>query len=324
MKKILIIQTAFIGDVILATPLVENLHQEYPEADIHFLVRKGNESLLENNPFIGRVLTWDKRNAKYRSLFQLRKNIRLEKYNAVINCQRFFSTGFLVLFSGAKIKSGFSANPLSFSYTIKKKHTLNNGLHEVDRNNTLIEDFSGTLIRRPSLFPSSDDFEKISSMTGRPFICIAPASVWFTKQLPLSKWSELISIYKKTHCIYLLGSKSDFSLCESLAGLHNDSEIVNLAGKLSFLESAALMKKAAMNFANDSAPLHIASAMNAPCTAVFCSTVPEFGFGPLSDNSKILQVSEKLNCRPCGIHGKESCPEKHFNCAMKIEFKDVL
>ena len=74
-----------------------------------------------------------------------------------------------------------------------------------------------------------------------------------------------------------------------------------------------------MNYVNDSAPLHIASAMNAPVTVYFCSTEPSFGFGPLSDNKTIVEVKEKLNCRPCGLHGKESCPKGHFNCGLKIE-----
>lgn len=74
-----------------------------------------------------------------------------------------------------------------------------------------------------------------------------------------------------------------------------------------------------MNYVNDSAPMHLCSAVNAPVTAIYCSTIPEFGFGPLSDNSHILQTKEKLSCRPCGLHGFKSCPEKHFKCAWGIE-----
>lgn len=79
-----------------------------------------------------------------------------------------------------------------------------------------------------------------------------------------------------------------------------------------------------MNYVNDSAPLHIASAMNAPITAVFCSTVPAFGFGPLSDHSKIIETKLMLDCRPCGLHGFKSCPKGHFKCALSIEAKDLL
>ncbi|HDO06155.1 MAG TPA: glycosyltransferase family 9 protein, partial [Bacteroidetes bacterium] len=79
-----------------------------------------------------------------------------------------------------------------------------------------------------------------------------------------------------------------------------------------------------MNYTNDSAPTHLASAMNAPVAAIFCSTVPEFGFGPLSATSFVIQTTENLFCRPCGLHGKKVCPKKHFKCAETIELKQLL
>ncbi len=100
--------------------------------------------------------------------------------------------------------------------------------------------------------------------------------------------------------------------------------VINVAGELSFLESAALIKNAVMNFVNDSAPMHLASAMNAPVTAIFCSTVPSFGFGPLSDRSVIVETKEKLDCRPCGLHGFKACPKGHFKCAYSIENEELV
>ena len=99
---------------------------------------------------------------------------------------------------------------------------------------------------------------------------------------------------------------------------------MNLAGKLSFLESTALMRDAVMNFMNDSAPLHLASAVNAKITAIFCSTVPSFGFGPMSEDSIIVQTKEKLKCKPCGLHGLKDCPEDHFKCAITIDKNELL
>ena len=99
---------------------------------------------------------------------------------------------------------------------------------------------------------------------------------------------------------------------------------MNLAGRLSFLASAALQKKAVLNYVNDSAPMHFASAVNAPVVAVYCSTLPDFGFGPLSDNSFIVQTNESLTCRPCGIHGKKQCPLKHFDCAKTIKMDQLI
>lgn len=122
-----------------------------------------------------------------------------------------------------------------------------------------------------------------------------------------------------------MGAKSDYTLCEEIKtqSTVDESRIINLAGKLSFLASAAMMKNAAMNYVNDSAPLHFASAMNAPVTAVYCSTVPAFGFGPLSDESYVVETKLELKCRPCGLHGKKSCPLGHFHCSV-IESEQLL
>lgn len=109
-----------------------------------------------------------------------------------------------------------------------------------------------------------------------------------------------------------------------MLGMFDNNITVNLVGQLSFLSSAALMKGAVMNYVNDSAPMHFASAVNAPVTAVYCSTIPAFGYGPLSDESFIVETPIALYCRPCGLHGHAQCPEGHFNCAMQIHVEQLL
>ncbi|MBY0436238.1 MAG: glycosyltransferase family 9 protein, partial [Cyclobacteriaceae bacterium] len=124
--------------------------------------------------------------------------------------------------------------------------------------------------------------------------------------------------------VFLLGGSKDANLCEEIISNCSSKKISNLAGKLSLLESAALMRDAKMNYVNDSAPLHLASAMNAPVTAVYCSTIPTFGFGPLSDKSFVVETEEKLDCRPCGLHGSKACPKGHFKCATTIGVEKLL
>jgi heptosyltransferase-2 len=149
--------------------------------------------------------------------------------------------------------------------------------------------------------------------------------VWFTKEFPEEKWVELIDQLNPERNIFLMGGPSDVELCQRIKQESIHSNITILAGELNFLQSAALMKEARMNYVNDSGPLHLASAVNASVTAIFCSTIPEFGFGPLSDNSRVVQTREKLECRPCGLHGKKSCPEKHFKCAYTIDVaRDII
>ena len=324
MVKFLIIQTAFIGDVILATPIIEKLHTFYPESQIDFLLRKGNENLLKNHPYVSNILIWDKKKDKKKNLFRILKLIRGNKYDYVINLQRFASTGIITAFSRGKIKVGFNKNPFSFLFTRKIKHEIGNGQHEVERNIKLISEITDESIYKPKLYPSDEDYKIVSEYKMSPYMCIAPTSVWFTKQFPEDKWIELIDKIEPKYHIYLIGGPDDRGACESIISKCNRSKVSNLCGDLSFLQTSALIANATMNFVNDSAPMHMASAMNAPTTAIYCSTVPEFGFGPLSENSKIIESTEDLGCRPCGLHGFKKCPENHFKCAKTIDVDSMI
>ena len=322
MQKILIIQTAFIGDVILATPLIGNLKTQFPDAKIDFLVKNGNQSLLRNDPNLNEILVFDKKK-KVASLLELLKKIRANKYDLVINLHRFASSGILTFLSGAKQKLGFKKNPFSFAYTQSFPHEIGNGKHEVDRNLELIKHLTSSLNRQPKLYPSKEDFEAIKTYHTENYYCLAPASVWFTKQAPKEIWLKLIAkLSAENSTIYLLGGPDDKELCEEIKAKTKTEKVINLAGKLSLMQSAALIKNAKRNFVNDSGPLHLASAMNAPVTAFFCSTSPKFGFGPLSDFSSIIEV-ENLSCKPCGIHGYKNCPKVHFDCGNLLDLSKV-
>lgn len=325
MKKILVIQTAFIGDVVLATSLIENLHQQFPEVKIDILVRKGNESLFQSHPFLNQVLVWDKKNNKYQNWVGLLFKIRSRQYDVVLNAQRFAATGAWTAFSKAKIKIGFDKNPFSFLFTHSVVHQFSEkGQHEIDRNHQLLSSLFLTKVAMPKLYPTASDELAVSSYQQTPYLCIAPASVWFTKQFSIEKWVDLINELPFKGPIYLIGGPGDKLLCDQILQKINRKSVVNLAGRLSFLASAALQKKAVLNYVNDSAPMHFASAVNAPVVAVYCSTLPNFGFGPLSDGSFIVQTNEALACRPCGIHGKKQCPLKHFDCAKTIKMDQLI
>lgn len=324
-KTFLIIQTAFIGDVILATSLVENLHAAYPDAGIDFLLRKGNEGLFEGHPHLRTVYTLDKKNDKYRNIWRIWRDIRRRQYDAVINVHRFAVTGFLAAFSGARHIAGFDKNPFSSLFHHRARHVFEGGIHETTRNHQLLKGLVNDPVCRPALYPSAEDFAQVSNLKQAPYICIAPASVWNTKQYPADRWIAFLRSPATAHKkIYFLGGSADRPLIADILRQCPEVDGQNLAGALTVLQSAALMKDAQLNYVNDSAPLHIASAMNTPVVAVFCSTVPDFGFGPLSDRSFVVETLEHLPCRPCGVHGHRSCPKGHFKCARSIQTEQLL
>ncbi|WP_375444058.1 glycosyltransferase family 9 protein [uncultured Fibrella sp.] len=327
--RFLIIQTAFIGDAILATALLEDLHKAWPTAQIDLLVRRGNETLFSGHPFINQLLIWEKKTGKYQSLWQLLRQIRATPYKAVLNLQRFGATGLLTALSGASMTIGFDKNPFSAWFSHRIPHLIGphrHGMrHEVDRNNDLLTPLAiaGFSKLRPKLYPSPADYATVAHWQNEPYVCIAPTSVWFTKQFPASGWIKVIQQLPTTR-VYLLGAPGDVGACEHIRVEAGYDRVVNLAGKLTLLQSAALMQGARMNYVNDSAPMHLCSAMNAPTTAVFCSTVPGFGFGPLSDNSRIAEIRELIECRPCNLHGRKTCPLGHFRCAYDIDIEDIV
>ncbi|MFI5149737.1 MAG: glycosyltransferase family 9 protein [Bacteroidia bacterium] len=328
--KILVIQTAFIGDAILGTAMLEKLHHAYPAAKIDYLVRKGNENLFTAHPYLHELLVWDKGSHKMANLWAMARYIRKGHYDYVVNAHRHISSAFLTLYSGAQHRFGFDSSLLSVFFTKRYPHDIGNGRHETERNQDLIREITDEHTAKPRLYPSKTDEAKVSLLlnsepgAGIPYCCLAPASVWFTKQFPEEKWMGWIRQKPQpTERIFLIGAASDAALCERIRTACPSFPITSLAGKLTLLESAALMKGARMNYVNDSAPMHIASSMNAPVTAIFVSTVPRFGFGPLSDKQAIIETKEKLTCRPCGLHGFKSCPKKHFKCATTIAVETI-
>ncbi|NQV51685.1 MAG: glycosyltransferase family 9 protein [Flavobacteriales bacterium] len=323
-RSILVIQTSFLGDVILATSVLETLHAQFPDAQIDMLVRKGNEELLKGHPFLRETLVWNKKDKKYGDLLRLMNRIRSSTYDVVVNLHRFASSGALAAYSDAPMKLGFRKNPMSMLYTHAAEHSFN-GMHEIERNAGVIRPLIGdATISAPRLYPLADDERAVASMMGTVYHCIAPTSVWHTKQWPAEKWIALINGLPQAEQVYLLGAPGDKAQCEVIQEASVHPKVSVLAGELSLLQSAQLMRGSKMNYVNDSAPMHLASAVNAPVRVIYCSTVPEFGFGPLSDDRKVVQTAKPLDCRPCGLHGHTTCPKGHFDCALTIDVNEIL
>jgi ADP-heptose:LPS heptosyltransferase len=336
-KTILIIQTAFIGDTILASHFVRAVKEAYPQSKIHFFLRKGNESVIQGLPTLEKTWIWDKKGGKTRNLLKLISELRKIDFDVVFNLHRHFNSGLVTAMMKAPLKVGFKQNPLSFLYSHKVNHRIPHfpednekvTWHEVQRNLQLLKVLNPAYKinheskrYKPELPLVPKNFEKIQPYLGEDYFVVAPASVWFTKAWSESKYRELTLELSKRGKVYFIGAPTDKDLCDRIReGIPNTE---NLCGPLNLLDSAALMKTAKRVFVNDSAPLHLASSVNALTTAIFCSTVPAFGYTPLSDNSVVVDVGNSLSCRPCGLHGHEKCPLGHFKCSLDIDVRKVL
>jgi heptosyltransferase-2 len=329
-KRILIIQTAFIGDVVLSTPLVRNLRKIFPDSFLSFLLIPETKNVLENNPHLNQILVYDKRKKRGMGEFiRVLREIRNGQFDLALIPHRSMRSALLARLSGIPGRIGFDKSTGSYFLTSKVGYRAE--IHEVDRNLSLLSSLSPRLTdASPGLFPSPEDFSYVRQLLthrdireGDRIVGIAPGSVWATKRWLPERFAEVSQLLmdKAGAKIVFIGSGDDRDLCYGIGSSMKGKPAI-LAGSTSILQSAAMVSLCKAILSNDSAPVHIASAMKTPVVAIFGSTVPEFGFGPYGVKHVVLQ--KDVYCRPCGIHGRRKCPEKHFRCMREITTQEVF
>jgi len=327
-KKILVIQTAFLGDLILTIPLLKILKENKPDYEIHILCLPVVSEILKNNPYISEVIEYDKRglNNGIKELFKLIKDLKTKKYDILISPHRSFRSTIISFLSNIPLRISFNKSSFSFLYNNKVEYKSN--LHEIQRNLSLLNPLGieNREIVKPEFFPDEDDvkivaeyFEYYGISVNDKLLVISPFSKWFTKKFPFEKYVKLINYLSDTNIkIVLIGTKNEFDDCEKIRDTVSKIDVFNSAGMLNLLQTSLLLKYSGLLLTNDSAPLHIANAVGTRVFAIFGATVPAFGFYPYGKNDKIFEINE-LKCRPCGIHGGEKCPIKSFDCMKKID-----
>lgn len=337
--KILIIQTAYLGDVILTLPVVQNIKKFLPQSEVDFICIPQTEIVLKNNPSVKELIVYDKRGKKkLTGLFNIISKVRSRKYDIIISPHRSFRSALITHLSGAEIRIGFDKNSLSNLLT--SRVTYNKNAHEIERNLDLVRavpqiNFDEKIkILKPGLFPSDEDNNFVemlfeiprsihSARSTHSFISFAPCSKWFTKQLPENKSAEIIKeLNTRGYNVLLIGGKEDKDYCDKIEKSVSDEKLINLCGKLTPLQSKIVMGKSVCLISVDSAASHIGASTDTPVVQIYGSTVPALGFYPLTSRSVIIE-NNALTCRPCTDHGRKDCPLKHFKCMEEIDVKKV-
>jgi len=325
-RRVLIVQTAYLGDVILATPLIRAAKTLWPEAEVDFLCIPQTAGLLEGHPLLSRLFVHDKRRA-LRGLADFLPTafaLRQRHYDVALVPHPSLRSALLVAFAGAAVRVGFDRNAGRWLYTHVVPYEKEK--HEVERNLRLLDPFGGFPGPvRPELFPSEQDRLRVQQLLeGMPgdFVAVAPGSVWPTKRWLPEGFAQVCRWLAERHdlgCV-LIGGVDDRELAERVAKLAGGAA-VSLAGKLTPLQSAEVVRRARALVTNDTAPLHMASAVGTPVVAIFGPTVPEFGFGPYAVPNRIAQLD--LSCRPCAPHGGKRCPLGTFACMRDLSAERV-
>lgn len=328
-KKILVIQTAFPGDAILTLPFIQELKKQIPDYSIDVLCIPLTAEIFGASPSINSVIPFDKK-GKQKSFFAFMKfvkELKAKNYEIMYSPHRSLRSALIVLGLSAKESYGFENSTLKFAYKNTVKYDP--AAHEVRRNLEFLDgDFSGDKWRiLPEILVSSESKKKVSYYLNEKkinnFITIAPGSVWETKKYPAKYFKKIIEHFANNgYQVVLIGGAEDKVVCEML-GMDDEEAVYIAAGDFSFIETIELLKSSSLLICNDSAPTHLGMCADIPVLAIYCSTLPGFGFYPYNSRSSYISFDE-LNCKPCGIHGFNSCPIGSFYCAELLDLKLVI
>ncbi len=343
----LVVQTSFLGDVVLTTPLIAELAVRGP---VDVLTTPEGSTILRNNPDIRDVIVYDRRERDRgiggfaRIVRQLRQVARCADvdsgmsafptakgyYDHAYMAQGSLRSALLVASSGIARRVGFDTSEGSRLYTDRIEYRADR--HHAERLWWLSQPVGASEPTpeqvMPRLYPSPEDHDAAATLLrehlsdpSRPFIVLAPGSAWGTKRWPY--FPELAVRARDQWNVVVIGSAAEIEIGELISAQLPRGQCAVAAGKLGILASAALLQRAAGLVSNDSAPQHLASAVNTPTVCIFGPTVPEFGFGPLAVNSVVAGI-EELACRPCDRHGPQRCPLGHWRCMREVSSSEVF
>lgn len=321
--NILIVQTGFLGDIILSTPVITGLKKKFPEADIYFLTTPAGKHLIENDPDVFKTLVYDKR-GKDKGMQGIRKmadSLKEIGFSRAYSLHKSYRTSLMLYLSKIPFKKGFKKAKLSFLYDITELR--NKFDHDALRNLSIlksevdIKSFDQSL----RLFPG--DKEKIRKdlnlKKDDKIIFLSPGSAWKTKMWHTKGYNDAAKHFESMgYKVIISGSMDEKDVCDKAAF---ETNALNVCGKYNLSDIKTIMSLASLVVCNDSMALHMSSALKIPSVTIFCSTVPEFGYGPWKNKSIVIE--EKMECRPCGRHGHKECPVKSEAC-MNISSDKVI
>lgn len=326
-KKILLVQTSFLGDTILATPVISGIKKLYPDAGLWMLATPAGAELVRHDPLLSGVLTFDKRGkeAGLRGLFSKAAGLAAMKFDRVYSLHRSYRTALLLRLARIPVRIGFSNARLAFLYHQLKKRDASQ--HEVQRSLAILSGEMDLGAADQSLRIFSDSEGRLPAAVrgltegGSSYAVLASGSHWETKRWYTGGFErtarELLARGLK---VVLLGRAEEGELGAVLSGTGG---VIDLTGKTSLSETAAIIQRASLLVCNDSMVLHLGSAFKVPTVVVFCSTSPDFGFGPWLNRARIVEKSG-LSCKPCGRHGFHACPLGTEICMREVPAEQVI
>jgi heptosyltransferase-2 len=326
--RILVVQTAFLGDVVLVTPLLSAIRTHLPESFLAFMGTPGGAGLLRGLPGVDEFIVYDKRGKErgLKGFLEKARELGSYKFDLAISAHRSVRTAALLALAGVKNRIGFATSSVPWLYHARAPRDP--GKHEVLRNLALMEPLGGPpqdfepKIELTQPDPTPDGM--LSDDGSGPRVGVCPGSVWPTKRWRAEGFAQVADRLREEAgaAVYLIGSEDDLEAAAAVEGASRRG-VVNLAGRTGLREWVSLISAMDLVITNDSSPTHIASALCVPVVAVFGPTTSLQGFAPWGNHNRVVERSD-LACRPCGEHGSRRCPEGHFKCMQRIRPDEVF
>jgi ADP-heptose:LPS heptosyltransferase len=310
--KFLILRFSSIGDIVLTTPVIRCLKQQYPSAEVHFFTKKKFAFLLEDNPYVDKL--WSLEGSERAMISLLRK----EDFNYVIDLHNNIRTLKIKLLLG---KPSFSFNKLNIQKFLLTSFKIDHmpDEHIVDRSLATLKTFGITNDQAglDYFIPYRDKIEpgQLPQTHRSRYIAYAIGGQHFTKKLPVKRMIELCK--KINFPVVLLGGKEDFEAGEAIRIALGDELIYNGCGKYNFNQSASIIGQSWFVFSHDTGLMHVAAAFKKKIYSIWGNTVPAFGMYPYKTSFEVLE-NNQLKCRPCSKIGYKKCPQKHFKCMNEL------
>jgi ADP-heptose:LPS heptosyltransferase len=312
MVKFLVVRFSSIGDIILTTPVMRHLKKEVEDSEVHFLTKSAFSSLLEVNPYVDRIHSFDGDMQKcIRDLRALQIDYIIDLHNNARSARLKF---------GLK-RMDFSVNKLNWKKWLRVNLKLDRlpEKHMVDRNMDTISNFISQKDKEGLDYFIPEEEEVDLSSLPNPFqkgyIGLSIGAQHETKKLPLSLLTELCK--KLRQPILILGGPTDRETGETLAAALRGQPVHNSCGQFNIHQSASLVRQARVLISHDTGLMHMGAAFHKKVISVWGNTIPEFGMYPYRADPSSLQFEVNgLSCRPCSKIGYQKCPKKHFKCMM--------
>ncbi len=338
-KQILVIKFFGMGSIILLTPALREIHKRFPNAAITFISFNAQKELLKRLPFIDSIIAISTATLDdfIRGTIVALRECKNKKFDVVFDFEFFskFST----------LLSALTSAPQRFAFALptqwRKFHVTHpmplNKLHHVAE--AFLSQVTSDTLKKTSIALSSPEIlesDEISleytikthfgiDIKNKTLICINvnAGNTFLERRWDADKFAELLSIaYDETALYFFTGSNDEFDYVESIVTSINKNSVLNVAGKLTFGELLALLRRATLLLTNDSGPLHIASALGTRTISLFGPETPEF-YGPIGGRNRVIY--KNISCSPCmNIYDAKTfvCPY-NARCMKEISVEEV-